>query len=133
MKSKTICRVINGVVVNCDDNPPPESRLQEVLSSRRMPSIKTDAQFLKNHGTLDKQFEGDKRQLDEITGTANMGITPIQTILIFPLWLDIRAIRWHSFRRTARKTILKRFARPQTAPAKAMLLSTENLKNREKQ
>ena len=56
-----------------------------------MPSIKTDAQFLKNHGTLDKQFEGDKRQLDEITGTAkkhgynpNPNDTYIPTLARYP-------------------------------------------------
>ena len=33
-----------------------------------MPAIRTDAQFLANHGTLDKQFEGDDtRQLEAIT------------------------------------------------------------------
>ena len=77
MKPKTICKVVNGVLIKCDENPPPESRMQEMLDSRRVPAIRTDAQFLKNHGTLDKQFEGDSRQLETITNTAKQhGYTP---------------------------------------------------------
>jgi len=70
MKSKTIARIVNGKYISCDDNPPPASRMDEVLRSRRMPAIRTDSQFLANHGTLDKQFEGDDRQLEAITGKA---------------------------------------------------------------
>ena len=70
MKTKTIAKIVNGKYINCDDSPPPESRMREVLDSRKMPSIRTDAQFLANHGTLDKQFEGDDRQLKAITDAA---------------------------------------------------------------
>lgn len=70
MKRKVIGKVIDGKYVSFDDSPPPESRLREVLDGRKMPAIRTDAQFLANHGTLDKQFEGDDRQLTAITDTA---------------------------------------------------------------
>jgi len=70
MKSRTIAKIVNGKYINCDDSPPPDSRMREVLDSRRMPSIRTDAQFLANHGTLDKQFDGDTRQLKAVTDVA---------------------------------------------------------------
>lgn len=74
---KTIGKVVNGKYVSCDDSPPPASRLTEMLESRKMPSIRTDAQFLANHGTLDKQFSGDERQLDSITKEAKkLGYNP---------------------------------------------------------
>ena len=91
MKSKTIGKIIGGKYISCDDNPPPESRMDEVLKSRRMPSIRTDAQFLANHGTLDKQFAGDNRQLKAVTDTAkSLGYNPnpndtyIPTLARFP-------------------------------------------------
>ena len=91
MKSKTIARIVNGEYISCDDDPPPESRMDEVLRNRKMPAIRTDAQFLANHGTLDKQFEGDARQLDAITDTAKKhGYNPspndtyIPTLARFP-------------------------------------------------
>lgn len=56
-----------------------------------MPGIRTDAQFLANHGTLDKQFEGDARQLKAVTETAKKhGYNPspndtyIPTLARFP-------------------------------------------------
>ena len=91
MKPKTIGKIIGGKYISCDDNPPPESRMDEVLKSRRMPSIRTDAQFLANHGTLDKQFAGDNRQLKAVTDTAkSLGYNPspndtyIPTLARFP-------------------------------------------------
>ena len=91
MKTKTIGRIVNGKYISCDDNPPPESRMDEVLRSKKMPTIRTDSQFLANHGTLDKQFEGDKRQLDSVTETAkkhgynpNPNDTYIPTLARFP-------------------------------------------------
>tara|TARA_R100001594_G_scaffold114221_1_gene149064 strand:+ start:422 stop:964 length:543 start_codon:yes stop_codon:yes gene_type:complete len=91
MKTKTIGKIVNGKYINCDDSPPPESRMDEVLSSRKMPSIRTDSQFLANHGTLDKQFEGDERQLNTVTETAKKhGYSPspndtyIPTLARFP-------------------------------------------------
>ena len=91
MKSKTIGKIVDGKYINCDDSPPPDSRLREVLDSRRMPSIRTDSQFLANHGTLDKQFEGDARQLEAVTDTAKKhGYNPspndtyIPTLARFP-------------------------------------------------
>lgn len=91
MKSKTIGKIIGGKYISCDDNPPPESRMDEVLKSRKMPSIRTDAQFLANHGTLDKQFAGDNRQLKAVTDTAkSLGYNPnpndtyIPTLARFP-------------------------------------------------
>ena len=91
MKTKTIAKIVNGKYINCDDSPPPESRMREVLDSRKMPSIRTDAQFLANHGTLDKQFEGDSRQLKALTDTAkkhgynpNPNDTYIPTLARFP-------------------------------------------------
>ena len=91
MKSKTIGKIVNGEYINCDDSPPPESRMKEVLESRKMPSIRTDAQFLANHGTLDKQFEGDDRQLKAVTDKAkSLGYNPspndtyIPTLARFP-------------------------------------------------
>ena len=91
MKTKTIAKIVNGKYINCDDSPPPESRMDEVLSSRKMPSIRTDSQFLANHGTLDKQFEGDERQLSSVTETAKKhGYSPspndtyIPTLARFP-------------------------------------------------
>lgn len=70
MKTKTIGRIVNGKYVSCDDTPPPESRMKEVLNSRKMPSIRTDATFLANHGTLRKQFENDDRQLSKVVEEA---------------------------------------------------------------
>ena len=91
MKTNTIAKIVNGKYINCDDSPPPESRMREVLDSRKMPSIRTDAQFLANHGTLDKQFEGDSRQLKAVTDTAkkhgynpNPNDTYIPTLARFP-------------------------------------------------
>ena len=91
MKSKTIAKIVNGEYINCDDNPPPKSRMDEVLKNKKMPSIRTDAQFLANHGTLDKQFEGDDRQLKAVTDTAkSLGYNPspndtyIPTLARFP-------------------------------------------------
>jgi len=91
MKSRTIAKIVNGEYINCDDSPPPDSRLREVLDSRRMPSIRTDSQFLANHGTLDKQFEGDARQLKAVTDTAkkhgynpSLNDTYIPTLARFP-------------------------------------------------
>jgi hypothetical protein len=91
MKTRTIGKIVNGRYINCDDSPPPESRMQEVIDARRMPAIRTDAQFLSNHGTLDKQFEGDIRQLEAVTDTAKQnGYNPspndtyIPTLARFP-------------------------------------------------
>ena len=91
MKSKTIGKIIGGKYISCDDNPPPESRMDEVLKSKKMPAIRTDAQFLANHGTLDKQFAGDNRQLKAVTDTAkSLGYNPnpndtyIPTLARFP-------------------------------------------------
>ena len=70
MKPKIIAKIVNGEFVKCDDDPPPESRMDEMLMGRRMPAIRTDSQFLANHGTLDKQFEGDGRQLKAVTDEA---------------------------------------------------------------
>ena len=91
MKRKIIGKVIDGEYVSFDDSPPPESRLREVLDGRKMPAIRTDAQFLANHGTLDKQFEGDARQLEAVTNAAKShGYTPspndtyIPTLARFP-------------------------------------------------
>ena len=70
MKTRTIAKIVNGEYINCDESPPPESRLREVLDGRKMPAIRTDSQFLANHGTLDKQFDGDDRQLKAITDAA---------------------------------------------------------------
>ena len=91
MKSKTIARIVDGKYINCDDSPPPESRMKEVLESRKMPAIRTDAQFLANHGTLEKQFQGDERQLEKVTDKAkSLGYNPspndtyIPTLARFP-------------------------------------------------
>jgi len=91
MKTKTIGKIVNGKYISCDDSPPPESRMKEVLNSRKMPAIRTDAQFLANHGTLEKQFEGDERQLKAVTDTAkelgykpNLNDTYIPTLARFP-------------------------------------------------
>jgi len=91
MKSKTIARIVNGEYINCDDSPPHESRMDEMLSSRKVPQVRTDSQFLSNHGTLDKQFEGDDRQLKAVTDTAKKhGYNPspndtyIPTLARFP-------------------------------------------------
>lgn len=70
MKKTTIGRIVNGKYINCDDNPPPESRMTETLKSRKFPPIRTDSTFLANHGTLDKQFEGDDRQLEAVVEAA---------------------------------------------------------------
>ena len=65
--------------------------MKEVLDSRKMPSIKTDSQFLANHGTLEKQFGGDQRQLKAVTDKAkelgykpNPNDTYIPTLARFP-------------------------------------------------
>ena len=91
MKSKTVGKIIGGKYISCDDNPPPESRMDEVLKSKKMPAIRTDAQFLANHGTLDKQFAGDNRQLKAVTDKAkSLGYNPnpndtyISTLARFP-------------------------------------------------
>ena len=91
MKRKVIARIVNGKLINCDDNPPPDSRLQEVLGNRKMPAIRTDSQFLANHGTLENQFDGDQRQLKSVTDTAKKhGYNPspndtyIPTLARFP-------------------------------------------------
>jgi hypothetical protein len=91
MKYKTIGKIVDGKYISCDDNPPPESRMNEVLKSRKMPAIRTDAQFLANHGTLEKQFDGDQRQLKAVTDKAKeLGYTPspndtyISTLARFP-------------------------------------------------
>lgn len=91
MKPKTIAKIINGKYINCDDSPPPESKMADILKHRKMPAIRTDAVFLANHGTLDKQFEGDERQLDAITKSAkkrgynpNPNDTYIPTLARYP-------------------------------------------------
>ena len=91
MKSKKIASIVNGKYINCDDDPPSPERFSEILKNRRMPSIRIDAQFLANHGTLDKQFEGDTRQLKAVTETAKKnGYSPspndtyIPTLARFP-------------------------------------------------
>ena len=91
MNSRTIGRIVNDRYVSCDDSPPPESRMDEILEGRKMPSIRTDAQFLANHGTLDKQFDGDTKQLKVFTDVAKShGYNPspndtyIPTLARFP-------------------------------------------------
>ena len=66
MKRQIIGKVINGRYVSFDPDPPPDERLDEVLDSRKFPPIRTDSTFLANHGTLDKQFGGDDRQLEKV-------------------------------------------------------------------
>jgi len=70
MKKTTVGRIVNGKYINCDDNPPPESRMTETLKSRKFPPIRTDSTFLANHGTLSKQFENDDRQLNKVVEEA---------------------------------------------------------------
>ena len=70
MGRQTIGKIVNGKYISCDDNPPPESRLKEALDNKRFPPIRTDSTFLANHGTLDKQFEGDDRQLNKVVEEA---------------------------------------------------------------
>lgn len=91
MKTRTIAKIVNGRYINCDEDPSDDSLFMEMLKSRKFPGVRTDAQFLANHGTLDKQFEGDTRQLEEVTGTARkLGYNPspndtyIPTLAQFP-------------------------------------------------
>lgn len=91
MNKTVIGKIVNGEYISCDESPPPESRMEELLNNKRMPGIRTDAQFLANHGTLDKQFEGDARQLKAVTETAKKhGYNPspndtyIPTLARFP-------------------------------------------------
>ncbi len=70
MKSRTIAKIVNGEYINCDENPSDDSSFMEMLKNRKFPGVRTDAQFLANHGTLDKQFSGDDRQLETITEKA---------------------------------------------------------------
>ena len=70
MGRKTIGRIVGDKYISCDDSPPPEARLEEVLKNKRFPPIRTDSTFLANHGTLDKQFEGDDRQLEKVVEEA---------------------------------------------------------------
>jgi hypothetical protein len=70
MKTRTISRIVDGKYINCDEDPSDDSSFMEMLKSRKFPGVRTDSQFLANHGTLDKQFSGDDRQLEAITEKA---------------------------------------------------------------